>query len=132
MKEKINQGNINKWGTEGFHEVVIDLYNGFLTFCCLWGWIFGGHDGDQGAEEKALQFTRENFPVRHPGFNFEMIFRILLHAAIVREDGVLIVRPEINTIYDGDKHDLITPIIETLADDCTYWAHFVEPYLKLN
>jgi len=135
MKANTNQRNRKKWGTKEFEKEVIRLYDGFMNFCCLWGWIFGGHDDNDSNEvsvNKALQFTRREFPRRHPEFDFKRIFGTLVCVAINEESGCLIVRPEINTIYNGENHDLITPIVRALMNDCLYWARFGEPYLSPN
>jgi hypothetical protein len=125
--EKIyRKGGIMKaWHSGEFKEEIMRLRDGLLNFCLLWGLIFGKDDIRRNEEEEdieyCIRFTEEEFPRRHPELHFEKVFGTLIHVATSYERGVFIVRPEINTIYSyfrGGKHDLITPIIIALANDC--------------
>lgn len=112
--------HIKKWHEPEFQKEIKFLYDELLDMGTLWGLIFGSREL---IPEARFLFAVSNFPDRHPELKsaFEKVVHTLIGVATVWENDKFIVRPEINTIYtyhSRGKHDLITPIIKVLANDC--------------
>lgn len=124
--------HIKKWHEPEFQKEVKFLYDELFDMGTLWGIVFGG---SRLVPEGRFLFAVSNFPDRHPELKeiFNKVVFTLIGVATAWEDDQFIVRPEINTIYtyhSMGKHDLITPIIKALADDCfkklysPFWVNY--------